>query len=258
MSAVALPGDDRGWLTARPFAHRGLHDLALNRPENTLAAVQAAIDGGYGIEIDVQPAQDATPMMVHDSVLTRLAGRPDRVDALSPGELRRITVLGSDEIIPTLAETLDLIAGRAPLLVEIKSLFDGAVAVAEKTADLLSTYDGPAAAMSFDADMLHAIRASHPDVVVGMVSCRFERDEDWAWLSDAKRAHLGTMPGFDAIRPDFVGFDCRDLPDSRLSALRDRHALPILSWTVRDQDMADRLDGHVDQIIFEGFRPTTR
>ena len=63
------------WLVARPIAHRGLHDPAAGLIENTLAAADAAIAGGYAIECDVQDTADGEAVVFHDFTLDRLTRR---------------------------------------------------------------------------------------------------------------------------------------------------------------------------------------
>ena len=109
------------WLTARPIAHRGLHDRAAGIPENTLAAARAAIAGGYAIECDVQISADGEAMVFHDEALGRLTGAVALVAETRTDALRSLAVAGSSETIPTLPDTLAAIAGRVPLVVEVKS-----------------------------------------------------------------------------------------------------------------------------------------
>ena len=103
---------------ARPFAHRGLHDAA--RPENSLSAINAAVQAGYAIEIDVQPSSDGEAMVFHDYDLDRLTGETGPTKARTATELSSIALENSSDTIPTLAAVLELIGGRAPLLIEIK------------------------------------------------------------------------------------------------------------------------------------------
>ena len=104
-----------------PVAHRGYHDRAAGRPENSLAAARAAIAAGYAIECDLQPSADGVPMVFHDYDLRRLTGVAGRIGGFTAAELAAMPLLGGDEGIPTLAELLALVAGRVPLLIEIRT-----------------------------------------------------------------------------------------------------------------------------------------
>ena len=115
----------RDWLTAQPFAHRGLHDAAAGVIENTAGAVRAALAAGYGIEVDLQISADGEAMVHHDDVLGRLTEGEGRLDSLTAAELKRIAFRNSDERMMTLGELCDLVGGRVTMLVEVKSRFDG-------------------------------------------------------------------------------------------------------------------------------------
>ena len=136
--ATAKP--DLGWLVARPIAHRGLHDLAGGVIENSPSAAEAAIAGGFGIECDVQLTADGQAVVFHDFVLDRLTGETGAVVARKAAELTGITLKGSGDHLPTLPAFLDLIGGRVPLVIEIKSRFDGNLALTKRTVEVLAGY----------------------------------------------------------------------------------------------------------------------
>ena len=137
-----------------PLAHRALHDVTDGRPENSRAAIRAAIAQGYGIEIDLQLSADDQAMVFHDYALDRLTDGTGPVRAVPAGTLGAMSLLGGDEGIPTLDEVLDLVAGQVPLLIEIKDQ-DGAMGdnigpLEASTAAALKGYDGPVAVMSYN------------------------------------------------------------------------------------------------------------
>ena len=103
------------WLTAKPIAHRGLHDTARGLIENTAGAVRAAVDAGYGIEVDLQISADGEAMVHHDAELGRLTEGRDRLDQLSAAALKRIAFRDSDEHMMTLGELCELVDGRVPI-----------------------------------------------------------------------------------------------------------------------------------------------
>ena len=115
----------RDWLTARPIAHRGLHDAAAGVIENTASAFRAAIDGGYGIECDLQISADGEAMVHHDDALGRLTDGVGRLDAMTAAALRRMPFKATADRMLTLGELCDLVAGRVTLLIEIKGRFAG-------------------------------------------------------------------------------------------------------------------------------------
>ena len=126
------------WLTARPVAHRGLHDAARGVIENTASAFTAAIEGGYGIECDVQLSRDGEAMVHHDFDLGRLAIGSGPVSALTAAELKVVDFRGSADRMLTLGELCALVGGRVPILIEIKSRFDGDMRLTNRVAGVLA------------------------------------------------------------------------------------------------------------------------
>ena len=241
---------------ATPFAHRGLHDLALNRPENSRAAFAAAIAGGYGIELDVQRSADDGAMVFHDDWLDRLTDETGPVAGRDARTLGAITLRGGDEGIPTLAEVCALVSGRVPLLVEIKDQ-DGAlgpaVGLLEKTvADVLGGYGGPVAVMSFNPHSMAALARLLPDVPRGLTSCAFD-PAHWA-ASPETCADLATIPDYDRVGACFISHDHTDLENPRVGDLKLQGA-GILCWTIRSPVQEARARRIAQNITFEGYVP---
>jgi len=237
------------WLAAGPYAHRGLHDAIL--PENSLAAFDAAAAAGYGIELDVQVSADGQAMVFHDTTLKRLCGRPDRVRDLPASDLGGIKLLDGDQSIPTLRQVLDLIAGRVPLLVEIKKLWRDDDTLERATADCLKDYRGPAAVQSFEPRVCAWFKQHLTALPRGWISCRF--DEDWLGLPALEKYRRSLfIDDFDADA-DFFVYDQKDVPAWPVERVRET-GKPVLVYTVRSAAVAARLAPYVDNIVFEGFR----
>ena len=178
---------DRAFL--RPIAHRGLHNAAKGIIENTAAAFAAAIDRGYGIECDLRPASDGTPFVFHDAEFGRLIDAPGRIDAAAPAAIAGLTYRGSLERVLPFAEFLDLVAGRVPLLVEIKSDWSRPSAPFLQTiAALAAAYKGSLALMSFDPAVMTAIKGVVPNVPRGIVSGVYSGKGWWPDKIDEARA----------------------------------------------------------------------
>jgi glycerophosphoryl diester phosphodiesterase len=242
------------WLTARPFAHRGLHDAAAGVIENTGSAFAAAIAGGYGIECDLQISADGEAMVHHDDALGRLTQGSGPLAAMSAAAIKQVRFkTGSDRILD-LGELCGLVDGRVALLLELKSRFDGDLRLANRAVAVLAAYDGPAALMSFDPALVAAVRRTAPARPRGLVAQR--RYDDWPILSRPQRRRLANLLLHAArTRPQFIAYAVRDLP--ALAPLMARHVfrLPLLTWTVRtplERNLALRWS---DQMIFEGWRP---
>ena len=240
-----------------PLAHRALHDRCAGRPENSRAAIRAAVAAGYGIELDLQISADAVPMVFHDRALSRLTEQTGLVCARSASDLGRIALRdGGGEGIPTLAEGLALVRGRVPLLLEIKdqdgALGPGVGALERATADLLRRYRGPVAAMSFNPHAAAAFRQAAPDIPCGLTTGAFGAEE-WP-LGDTARARLREIPDFDRIGAAFISHERSDLARPRVQALR-AAGVPVLCYTVRSPAQERAARRFSDNITFEGYSP---
>lgn len=241
------------WLTARPIAHRALHGGAL--VENTLGAAAAAVAANYAIETDLQLSADGEVIVFHDDTLDRLTVASGPVKARTSTELKRIAFKDSGERIPTLRELLALVAGRTPLVLELKSAWDGDDRLAARVAKQLESYAGPVAVMSFDPHLVKALRKHAPGLPRGIVAERSYNDPDWAPLSAMQRFALSNLLHFLSTRPHFVAYRVQDLP--AIAPLLARHALgmPLLTWPVRTEAERRRARFWASQMIFTGFRP---
>ncbi|MCJ2014930.1 glycerophosphodiester phosphodiesterase family protein [Methylobacterium sp. J-076] len=245
-----------GWLTARPIAHRGLHDRAAGRPENTLAAARAAVAGGFAIECDVQLSADGEAMVFHDPGLGRLTGVADPVSSRSAAELGGLTVAGSTERIPTLPDFLAAVAGTVPVIVEIKSAYDGDLRLALRTAEIAAAWAGPVALKSFDPQIVAALRERVPATVPrGIVAETRQDDPVYAGMTDSRRRSLRDLLHVEETRPDFLSWRVDDLPCAPTHLCRVLAGLPVMAWTVRTPEQRAAAGAHADQMVFEGFVP---
>lgn len=250
---VPLP---EAFLTA-PIAHRALHDLGAGRPENSCAAMQAAVNAGYGIEIDVQLSSDGVAMIFHDYDLGRLTAERGAVAQRSATALSAIPLKGGSEGIPTLAEGLALVAGRVPLLIEIKdqsgALSAGPDALERAVAQALEGYVGPVAVMSFNPHAVAAFGALRPDLPRGLTTEEFTA-EDWGLVPAATRERLSTIPDYAATGASFLSHGVRDLSMPRVAELKAEGAR-ILCWTVRSAAQEAQARQVAENITFEGYTP---
>lgn len=242
------------WLTAAPIAHRGLHDRAGGAIENSLTAARRAISAGYAIECDVQPTADGEAVVFHDETLDRLTGRAGHIQDLSAAEVGALRLAGTQEAPPLFAEFLDLVAGRVPVICEVKSRFDGDVRLARRAAAVAAAYPGPLAFKSFDPDMIACLRADACPRPLGIVSEALFDDPDYDAISPERRRELVHFLHFPATRPDFLSFHVGDLPHAVPFLLRTALHRPVMAWTVRTPEQRDVAGRWADQIVFEGFR----
>jgi glycerophosphoryl diester phosphodiesterase len=228
------------WLTARPFAHRGLHGGGI--VENSRGAFEAALEKGFGIELDVRPAQDGTPFVFHDAGLERLCGVEGCLDDLDPNAIGKLRLEQSGESIPLLSEALATIGGRGPLLIEVKAEQRLNRRFLGKMVHTLRRYTGPLAVMSFDPRIMRWLADHAPTRVRGLVMS----EEDKSKFKGLMERNLAVR----IARPDFLAYDIRSLPSPFATAMRER-GLAILTWTVRNAAQAGVARRHADQIIHE-------
>jgi glycerophosphoryl diester phosphodiesterase len=248
-----MPGLD--WLIARPIAHRGLHDASTGVIENTASAFTAAIASRYAIECDLQISADGEAMVHHDDVLGRLTEGSGRLAETTAAELRAVPFKQTTDHILRLGELCDLVAGRVPLVIELKSRFDGDRRLPKRATEVLAAYAGPAALMSFDPVMIEAVRAMAPGLPRGVVAERHYVHPEWNGLSAWQKLELSHLLHASRTRPHFIVYHVRDLPAPGPWLARTLFRLPLLTWTVRTEDDRLRAVRWADQMIFEGWRP---
>ena len=222
-----------GWLAKVPYAHRGLHGT--QNVENSRAAIRAAVEAGYGIEVDARLSLDGMAYVFHDAKLDRLTESSGELRRMAGNDLSQTKLKGSDETIPRLAEILEIVAGRVPILIEIKA--EGPVAqtcVAVRHA--LAGYRGNAAVMSFSGDVVHWFSEHGEHITRGLILSSKDKEQ-------RRDRHFRT-------RAEFVAVDIRDLPSGFVRRLRSRR-IPVLTWTVRDAAGQAVANDEADQIIFE-------
>jgi len=242
------------WLTARPIAHRGLHNAPAGIIENTASAFSAAVAAGYGIECDVQVTRDGEAVVHHDDVLGRLTEGEAALADLSAAEIKGVRFRASADRILTLRELCELVAARTPLVIEIKSHFDGDMRLAKRVTEVLAAYSGPAAAMSFDPAVLDALRMLAPALPRGVLAERRFDHPEWDNLSAGEKRRMAFLLHVPRTRPHFVAYSVKDLPSPAPLFARS-FGLPLLTWTVRSKKDRRTAARWADQMIFEGFRP---
>ena len=248
-----MPGLD--WLSARPIAHRGLHDKSAGAIENTAPAFFAAIAGGYGMETDLQISADGEAMVHHDDAFGRLTEGGGRLSDMTAAEIKRVRFKTSADRILTLGELCDLVGGRATLVLELKSHFDGDRRLVQRAADVLATYAGPVAVMSFDPAMIEVVRWIAPHLTRGIIAERHYPHHEWDRFTRAEKRRMAFLLHANRTRPHFIAYGVKDLPAAAPLIARTIFRLPLLTWTVRNEDERQRAARWADQMIFEGIRP---
>jgi glycerophosphoryl diester phosphodiesterase len=244
------------WLTARPVAHRGLHDRARGIIENMPGAALAAIAGNFGIECDIQLTADGEAMVHHDDALGRLTEGSGALLGMTAEELKAVRFKNTPERMMSLADLCALVKGRVLILIEVKSHFDGDRRLVTRMAQVLRTYAGPVAGMSFDPDQVLALRETMPELPRGIVAERIYSEADWPEASAVQRRGMLHLKHAWRTRPHFVAYAVNDLPALAPWIAHHVFGLPLLTWTVRTPEQRKRAARYADQTIFEGFCPT--
>jgi glycerophosphoryl diester phosphodiesterase len=243
------------WLTARPVAHRGLHDNAAGVVENTASAFAAAIAGDFAIETDLQISSDGEAMVHHDFALGRLTLGSRQLAAMTAAGLKEVPFKATPDRMMTLSELCGFVAGRTPLLIELKSRLDGDMRLVQRAAEVLQTYTGLFALMSFDPEPITALRTLAPNFTRGIVAERNYEDPEWRELTDKQKRALAFLLHAPRSRPHFIAYQVNDLPSPGPWIARHVFGRPLLAWTVRTDAERARAKRRADQMIFEGFRP---
>lgn len=239
----------------RPIAHRAYHDRAQGRPENSRAAVRAAVAAGYGIEIDVQPSSDGVAMVFHDEWLDRLTDATGPINAHSAADLGRIALKHGDEGIPTLPEILAIVDGRVPLLIEIKDqdgqMGEGIGPLEEATARALRGYTGPVALMSFNPHSVARMADLAPHLPRGLTTSAYAY-ADWAPVTPEVCDRLRDIPDYDRTGSCFISHEAADLSRPRVAELKAKGAA-VLCWTIRSPEEEATARRIAQNVTFEGY-----
>ncbi len=251
MTQVSLPDA----FLRQPLAHRGLHDHRNGVIENSLSAFRATIAAGYGIELDVQRSADDVAIVFHDDDMDRLTDAKGAFRDRSAAELGRTVLRGGTDTIPTLAEVLALVAGRVPLLIEIKenwnTMKDTDGILEQAVAAALVGYAGPVAVMAFNPHCIAHMARLAPDVPRGLTTEAYDPVLN-APIPAEVCDYLREIPDYDRTGSSFISHQVTDLGRPRVAALKAAGAA-ILCWTVRSPEMEAEARKVVHNITFEGY-----
>lgn len=242
------------WLLGQPFAHRGLHDA--QKPENSLAAIEAAAEHGYGVELDVRLLADNRPVVFHDADLERMTGNKGLVSAHTSTTIKELRLLGTDQTPPLLDQVLEVTAGHVPLYIEVKNeaspgLLEMTILKALERAEKRQGRRGPWAIASFNPAILVWFRETAPWLPRGQIAMAAAHYKNMNLFKKRRLARLGYARRAD---PDFIAYDLRGLPNKWVQRERDK-GRAVIAWTARNPgDMARALE-LADNVVFEGFRP---
>ena len=240
--------DLQGWA----YAHRGLHSSGV--PENSMAAFKAAVEHGFGVELDVHLMKDGNLAVIHDSLLNRTTGQPGRIEDLTTDELKNYRLEGTEETIPEFMDVLTLFNGRAPIIVELKPVDNNHAALAEATCKMLETYKGHFCIESFDPRCVAWLKKNRPDIIRGFLSENFFKYKND--LPDHLRFALTHCLTNVMTVPDFVAYRFDQRKDSPSAEIcRKLWKAQGVTWTLRTKEDYDVAVQEGWLPIFENFIP---
>jgi glycerophosphoryl diester phosphodiesterase len=237
-------------LFAPAIAHRGLWSKD-GPPENSLGAFEAACAGGYGIELDVQLSSDGEAMVFHDGRLDRMTGREGRIADSTAADLGQMRLAGTDETIPTLADTLTLVGHRAMVHIELKTAYGEVGPLEQRVYETLIDHNGPVAVIGFNPYSHAWFADRHPDILRGLDSHSYT-GADAGRLAPEQRKSFQRLEHVSIARPHFLALGLDMLPNQRADKMRES-GMPIVAWTVREPDQWTKVRRHCDNLIFEGY-----
>lgn len=236
-----------GW----KYAHRGLYGVGC--PENSMAAFRKARDMGYGVELDVHLLADGNLAVIHDSQLKRMTGSEGRIEDLTTAQLRTYRLNGTEETIPEFRQVLDLYAGRAPLIVELKVMGNNYAALCERACEMLDSYKGVYCMESFDPRCVYWLKKNRPDVIRGQLTENyFKRKNKLPFVLKCLLTHQ--MLNFLTM-PDFVAYRYEDCATFSYWLVRKFWKTEGVAWTLDNREDYEKAvqDGLIP--IFENIVP---
>ena len=236
----------QGW----NYAHRGLHDA--EKPENSMAAFRAALECGYGVELDIHLMKDGNLAVIHDTSLKRTAGAEVRITDLTADELSDYHLGGTEETIPLFSQVLELYAGKAPLIIELKA-DDNVDALVDAAVKAMDGYEGPYCMESFDPRCIYALKKRYPHIIRGQLTENYFNSKSdlptpLKWALKNQVLNFMTMP-------DFIAYRYRDLDTFSNKLVRGFWGVQGVTWTLKTQDELDDAVQKGWLPIFENFKP---
>lgn len=234
------------------YAHRGLHGNGV--PENSMEAFRLALEHGFGIELDIHLMKDGNLAVIHDPSLKRTAGVDVLIEDLTTEDLSKYPLEGTAETIPTFKQVLELYAGKAPLIIELKAERGNHAALTEAACKAMEGYNGAWCMESFDPRCIHWLKKNRPDVIRGQLTENFlgNPKSKLPWV--LKFMLTWQLENF-LIRPDFIAYKFADRKNLSMWICRHIWRLACVGWTLKSQQEQSQADAEGWISIFEGYIP---
>ncbi len=245
---------DKSIFKNRYFAHRGLHDNETDAPENSLPAFAKAVEAGFGMELDVQTTKDGIPVVFHDFTLRRVCDAPGKIGDYTLAELKQFRLLNTQQQIPTFAEVLKLVDGRAPLIIELKEEATD-LSVCPAVEALLKDYKGQYCIESFNPLILFWYRRHHSKIMRGQLSDNYFQYPEYRNWREAGLIFLEYLITNFITKPDFIAYNHDYQANLSRKICHGLYRNPAAAWTIRSQEELEKAKGHFDVFIFDSFVP---
>lgn len=233
------------------YAHRGLHDNRGDAPENSMRAFQRAVEGGFGIELDVQLSKDSIPVVFHDFTLRRICGAEGKVCDYNFEELQQFSLLGTDQKIPKFEDVLQLVDGKVPLIVELK-IPRTDVSACPIAQALLDNYKGLYCIESFNPLGVRWYKKHRRDVIRGQLSDAFLREGEYR---SPLHFLLENLLFNFLTRPDFVAYNKKYPRHLSCRLCRRLYHNTAAAWTIKNEEELKKARKNFDLFIFDSFVP---
>ncbi len=234
------------WLTKTPITHRGLFNNKKGIPENSLLAFELAVKKDYPIEFDIQMLKDGCIVVFHDTLLRRMTGERGSILKNTSKQISELRLLGTNEKIPFLQDVLDLVNGKVPLIIEIKSRRKPGK-FETHLFNILENYKGEFAVESFNPFSVKWFKDNAPHFLRGQLSGAIG-----AYRAKKFRPLIRGSLFFRMTQPNFIAYDINYLPSRKIARMR-KLGYPIIGYTAKNKEQFERAMQFCDNVIFEGF-----
>ena len=239
------------FLKSWQYAHRGLFDNKQQIPENSLKAFKKALENNYAIELDIQAISDNTFVCFHDSNLKRMTNLDSKLYNYNYEQLKEIKLLDSNEEIPKFIDVLNVVSGKVPLLIEIKS-HQNYKKHLNNLVLILDQYKGNYAVFSFDPKIVKWFKKYRPNYIRGQITSYFHENNKMPKLI---KYLMKTLFFNKFTKPDFISYNIDNLPNKYANKFKNQNNKVVFGYTARTQDQYDAILNNYDNVVFESFRP---
>ncbi len=223
------------------IAHRGIQTS--KTIENTIPAFALAISKKVPIELDIHILKDNNLVVYHDDSLDRLINIPNKIEDYTYKELENIVFPNTDIHIPLFMDVLKLVNGKVPIIIEIKrSTNKKYTKYCKEIVSVLKKYPYDFVIKSFDIRIVNWF-LHNTDYLTGLLIAKREKS-----IYDLlMRNRLLLL----ILNPDFLSVDYHLLDFSSIKKFRLNK--PVLTWTINNQNLLDKVKPKADSYLIEKF-----